>query len=67
MAHKCKNCPQLIHTIRTLCNKCNGVKPKAFEKAPTKTKGGYEGDKWVSSKEKARIAGIANALALLET
>ena len=58
MAKPCEKCPQLIHSSRSLCNKCAGVTTKAFEKAATKTKGGMVGGKWVSGNKRAAIAGM---------
>ena len=67
MAKPCANCPQLIHSSRTLCNKCAGVTAKTFEKAATKTRGGMVGGEWVSGRRKAAKAGIADIKGMLET
>ena len=65
MARKCDKCPALIHSSRKLCNQCSGVTAKAFEKAPTVTKGGMAGGEWVSGRTKAARAGVADALDIL--
>ena len=63
---KCTKCGGHIHSSRQLCNKCAGVEVKAFEKAPTKTRGGYVNDKWVSGRTKARIAGMDELRGMFE-
>ena len=67
MAKPCANCPQLIHSSRTLCNKCAGVTAKTLERQPTKTRGGMVGGEWVSGSRKAAAAGIADIKGMLET
>jgi len=67
MAKPCANCPQLIHSSRTLCNKCAGVTAKTLERQPTKTRGGMVGGEWVSGMRKAAAAGIADIKGMLET
>ena len=67
MAKPCANCPQLIHSSRTLCNKCSGVTAKTLERQPTKTRGGMVGGEWVSGRRKAAAAGIADIKGMLET
>ena len=68
MAKPCANCPQLIHSSRTLCNKCAGVsreKGITITTIHTKTRGGMVGGEWVSGRRKAATAGIADIKAML--
>tara|TARA_R110002096_G_scaffold54377_1_gene140312 strand:- start:840 stop:1040 length:201 start_codon:yes stop_codon:yes gene_type:complete len=66
MAVKCDKCPALIHSSRQLCNKCNGTTAKAFDKAPTKTRGGMVAGKWESGNARAARAGIDKLKEMLE-
>lgn len=64
---KCTRCGAKIHSSRKLCNKCAGVEPKEFVSADRpKTRGGIVDGVYMSGRNRAAKAGIANLRGILE-
>lgn len=62
---KCTKCGAKIHSSRTFCNACSGATKEEFKPAG-KTKGGIVDGVYMSGRNRAAKAGIANLRGILE-